>query len=153
MSSAMMMERTGLAVPGMAGPAVGAGVTPAGVNMMMVPRGTFKFEKVSGGVKVTCVCDDKTACGMMQNLCTMLAGGMVSCCCVLNGVVVCCCNFTMGLCKCEMTSSGVCVTCTSGDSKCCEMIQSCCDCVCQMTKCGCTCCLMMNGTPVCCGGC
>ena len=35
----------------------------------------------------------------------------------------------MGMCKCEMTENGVCVTCTSGDSKCCEMIQACCDCL------------------------
>ena len=44
---------------------------------------------------------------MMQNLCTMLAGGMCSCCCMMNGMMVCCCNLTMGMCKCEMTKDGV----------------------------------------------
>ena len=43
----------------------------------------------------------------MQNLCTMLAGGMCSCCCMMNGMMVCCCNLTMGMCKCEMTKDGV----------------------------------------------
>jgi hypothetical protein len=59
----------------------------------------------------------------------------------------------MGLCKCEMTDTGVCLTCTSGDKACCEMIQCCCDCMNSMLKAGCTCCVMMNGTPVSCGTC
>ncbi len=44
---------------------------------------------------------------MMQNLCTMMAGGMCSCCMMMNGMMVCCCNLTMGMCKCEMTEDGV----------------------------------------------
>jgi hypothetical protein len=66
---------------------------------------------------------------------------------MMNGMVVCTCNLTMGMCKCEMTKDGCCVTCTSGDQKCCDTIQGCCACLAS----GCTCCLMMNNTPVCCG--
>jgi hypothetical protein len=88
---------------------------------------------------------------MVQNLCTMLAGGVCSCCCMLNGMMVYYCNFTMGMCRCEPTDSGVCVTCTSGDSQCAEMVQACCDCLGSMMDAGCTCCFFMNYTPVCCG--
>jgi hypothetical protein len=118
---------------------------------MMVPRCTYKVEKCTGGLKITCYCDDKMACSMVQNLCTMLAGGMCSCCVMLNGMTVWYCNLTMGICKCELTEDGVCITCTSGDSKCGEMIQACCDCLCCMMEAGCTCCVLMNNTPVCCG--
>jgi hypothetical protein len=81
----------------------------------------------------------------------MLAGGMCSCCVMLNGMTVCTYHFTMGLCKCDMTETGVSLTCTSGDSKCCEMIQAACDCLHCMMNAGCTCCVLMNNTPVCCG--
>src|SRR5262245_38048525 len=100
MSSAVMMERTGTAMPGMGVPGFGtppvgapAGVS-AGTNWLMVPRCTFKVEKCTGGMKITCSCDDKLACSMVQNLCTMLAGGMCSCCAMLNGMTVCYCNLT-----------------------------------------------------------
>ncbi len=154
--TSVMMERTGMGMPGMG--AMGApGMAGAGTEVrpswMMVPRCTFKFEKVTGGMKLTCTCEDQTAAGMVQNLCSMLAGGMCSCCMMMNGMVCCCCNFTMGICKCEMTPKGCTVTCTSGDGKCAEMIQACCDCLSTMLKDGCTCCLMMNNTPVCCGCC
>jgi hypothetical protein len=157
MSSAMMMERTGMGmagvgVPGLGTPGLGAPATmPA--SWMMVPRCTLKFEKCQGGMKLTCACDDQAACGMVQNLCAMLQGGMCSCHVMLNGMTVCCCNLTMGLCRCETTETGVCLTCTSGDSKCCEMIQACCDCLHCMLNAGCTCCVLMNNTPVCCGCC
>src|SRR5438105_12040443 len=148
MLSTMMTERTGMGMPGMGVPGMGTAGTPtgmpAGTNWLMVPRCTFKVEKCTGGMKITCSCEDKTACSMVQNLCTMLAGGMCSCYCMMNGMTVYCCNLTMGMCKCEMTKDGVCVTCTSGDTKCCEMIQACCDCLSTMLKAGCTCCLMMN---------
>ncbi len=154
--TSMMMERTGMGMPGMGtGVAGGMGTgtmgAPTPSNWMMVPRCTFKYEKCTGGMKVTCTCDDAMARSMMQNLCTMLSGGMCSISCMMNGMTVCCCNFTMGLCKCEMTDKGMCVTCTSGDAKCCEMIQSCCDCLATMMKDGCCCCLMLNNNPVCCG--
>jgi hypothetical protein len=159
MSSTMMMERTGVALPGislpgMGAPAVGAptGVPPA-ANWLMVPRCTYKFEKCPGGMKITCSCEDKVSCSMVQNLCAMLAGGMCGYCVMLNGMTVCSCNLVMGLCKCEPTEEGVSVTCTSGDPKCCEMIQACCDYLCSMVEAGCTCCLLMSNTPVCCGGC
>ena len=154
--ASVMMERTGMGMPGMAGPVsgmpgVGTPTTPAATSWLMVPRCTLKVEKCQGGMKITCSSDDKTAASMVQNLCTMLAGGMVSCCCMMNGMMVCSCNLTMGMCKCEQTKDGVCITCTSGDAKCGEMIQACCDCVGGMLKAGCSCCVMMSNTPVCCG--
>ena len=155
--SSMMMDRAGMAMQGMGVPAMGTptmGTTtamPALANWMMVPRCTFKMEHCNGGCKITCSCEDKMARSMVQNLCTMLPGGMCTCCMIMNGMIVCCCNFTMGLCKCEMTKDGVCWTYTSGDPKCCEMIQACCDCLACQLKDGCTCCMLINNTPVCCG--
>src|SRR5712672_2428430 len=61
MSSTMMMERTGTAVPGMGYPSYGTPTVGAptgmttGTNWMMVPRCTFKVEKCTGGFKMTCV--------------------------------------------------------------------------------------------------
>lgn len=159
MTGTMMMDRTMNGMGGMAMPGMGTGMPMAGPaapmapSMVMVPRCTFKVEKVSGGMKMTCVCTDPTACAMMQNLCSMLAGGMCSVCCMMNGMVVCACNLTMGMCKCEPTKDGCVLTCTSGDKACCDMIQGCCECVSACLKAGCTCCLMMGGTPVCCGTC
>ena len=151
----MAKERMGMPGMGTSGmPGMGAPTSmPTGTNWLMVPRGTIKMEKCQGGMKITCSCDDKMACSMVQNLCTMLTGGMCSCCLMMNGMTVCCCNLTMGMCKVEMTKDGCSVTCTSGDPKCCEMIQACCDCMTCMLKDGCTCCVMMNNTPVCCGCC
>lgn len=151
MTTAMMMDRASMMMPGMpTGMAAPTGM-PSAPNWMMVPRCTFKMEKMSGGMRITCKCDDMAGMAMMQNLCTMLAGGMCSCCCMMNGMMVCCCTLTMGMCKVEMTKDGCCVTCTSGDQGCCDMIQGCCDCMTACLKAGCTCCLMMNNTPVCCG--
>jgi hypothetical protein len=148
-----MMERTGMGMPGM-----GMGMAPMGgtaapmmPNMMMVPSCTMKMEKSKGGMQITCTCDDPMACSVMQNLCSMLAGGMCSCCMMLNGMMVCCCNLTMGMCQCEMMDKGVRVTCMTGDAKCAEMIQACCECMSTMLKAGCTCCMMMSNTPICCG--
>lgn len=121
-----------------------------GMNCMMVPRCTVKMDKCAGGMKIMCSCADKMACGVLQSLCTSLAGSMCSCCCMMNGMVLCTCNLTMGMCKCEMTKDGVCITCTSGDKDCCTMIQSCCDAMAAMMQAGCTCCVMMNNMPVCC---
>lgn len=154
MSPTMMMERPGMTMPGMnPTTAGGTGSMPTMSNWLMVPRCTMKMEKCTGGMKMTCSCGDAQACAMMQNLCQMLAGGMVSCCMMMNGMMVCCCNLTMGMCKVEMTKDGCCVTCTSGDKACCDMIQACCDCMTTMMKSGCTCCMMMNNTPVCCCAC
>jgi hypothetical protein len=153
MSSAMMVERTGTVVPGVGSPATG--VTPAGTpaSWLMVPRCSVRFEKCQGGFKVHCTCEDRTACGMVQNLCAALAGGLVSCSAQWNGLTTCTCNFVQGLCRCEATADGVCITCTSGDARCCEMLQAACDCLTCLLEAGCTCCLTMNNTPVCCGGC
>ena len=70
----MMAERNVMGM-GMTGPAA---ATPAGMNMMMVPRCKMTLEKCAGGMKITCACDDKVSAGMLQNLCTMMAGGMCS---------------------------------------------------------------------------
>ena len=157
MTSAMMMERTGMGLPGMgmpgmASPQLGSQTgLPSPANWMMVPRCTLKMEKCTGGLRVSCVCDDRMATSMVQNLCSMLSNGMFSCCCMLNGMTVCACNLTMGMCKCEMTEDGVSITCTSGDAKRAEMLQAACDCLSCMMEAGCTCCLLMNSTPICCG--
>src|SRR5438445_9861738 len=109
MSSTVMVERMGAGYPGAGMPSYTTPMPsaptglPAAASYLMVPRCTLKFEKCSGGMKVTCSTDDKTSCSMMQNLCTMLAGGMCSCYATWNGVTVYCCNFTMGQCKYEMT--------------------------------------------------
>src|SRR4029450_13274871 len=139
---------------GMAGmmPGMGGSPMPApgmmAPNMVMVPRCTMKMEKVSGGMKVACVCDDATSRAMMQNLCQMMAGGMCSLCCMMNGMMGCCCNLTRGVCKGEMTQDGCAWACPSWDKVWGEMIQGCCECVAACMKAGCTCCLMMGGTPV-----
>ena len=154
--STMMMERPqvgmpNMGMPGMA-PMTGMPATmPVGHNHLMIPRCTLRFEKCTGGMKITCACDDAVACSMLQNLCMMMQNGLCSCCCLMNGMVVCHCTLTMGMCACEMTNDGCCLTCTSGDAKCCAMIQACCDCLCAMCEAGCTCCVMLNNTPVCCG--
>lgn len=161
MMSTMMMDRPGMtgmgtmggSPMGMAGTTIPTGMTGMAPGMVMVPRCTFKVEKISGGMKMTCTCDDATACAMMQNLCKMMAGGMMSVCCMMNGMTVCTMNMTMGMCKCEMTEMGCVMTCTSGDAGCCKMIQACCDCMTACMAGGCTCCVMMNNTPVCCGCC
>jgi hypothetical protein len=140
------MSTAGAMTPGMG---LASGANPA-MNCLMVPRCTIKVEKCTGGMKITCGCEDKMACSTLQNLCTGMAGGMCSCCCVMNGMVVCNCNLTMGMCKCESTKDGVCISCTSGDKECCAMIQACCETVSAMMKAGCTCCVMMNNMPVCC---
>ncbi|MBE2213027.1 MAG: hypothetical protein IAE82_04080 [Opitutaceae bacterium] len=126
--------------------------TPA-MNMMMMPRCSMMMEKCAGGMMLTCTCDNTMSAGMMQNLCQMMGGGMISCVMMMNGMSMMTCNLAMGMCKCEMTKTGMCITCTSGDKACCDMIQACCDAMMAMMKGGCTCCVCMNGTPVCCGTC
>jgi hypothetical protein len=120
------------------------------MNYLMVPRCTITMEKGTGGMKITCACEDKMSAGMLQNLCSALAGTMCSCCCMMNGMMVCCCNLMMGMCKCERTKDGVCLTCTSGDKECAAMIQACCESMTAMMHSGCTCCIMMNNMPICC---
>ncbi len=155
MTTAVMMERAGMGMAGVSMTAptgvMGApATTPAGTNMMMVPRCTMTFEKCSGGMKIVCACEDKVSAGMLQNLCTMMAGGLCSCCAIMNGMTVCAFNMTMCHCKCETTEDGVCITCTSGDPASSAMIQACCACMTAMMKAGCTCCVLMNNMPVCC---
>jgi len=140
----------GMSMPGMVNPNVGTPMQHMPVNMAMMPRCTMKLEKCTGGMKITCVCEDKMSATTLQNLCNSMVGSLCSCCCLMNGMTVCCCNLTMGMCKCEVTADGVCITCTSGDKDCCTMIQSCCDSLTAMMKAGCTCCVMLNGMPVCC---
>ena len=145
-----MPTMSAMTMPGMA-PQMGMGMMgQMAPSMMMVPRCTMTATKCDGGMKLMCACDDMTSRTMMQNLCTMMAGGLCSVSCTMNGSVVCVCNFTMGACKVEMTADGCCLTCTSGDAACCSMIQCCCDCIAACMTAGCTCCLTMGGTPVCC---
>src|ERR1700741_1009205 len=127
MTSTMMMERTGMGMPSMGPSAMPGTASPMAPGMMMVPRCKMMVEKVTGGMKITCKCDDAVACAMMQNLCTMLAGSMCSCSCMMNGMVCCTCNLMMGMCKTEMTKDSCIITCTSGDAGCMGMIQGCCD--------------------------
>ena len=123
------------------------------MNMTMMPRCTIKMDKCEGGMKMMCICEDAMSTSMLQNLCKMMNGGMVSYCMMMNGMMMMTCNMTMGMCKCEMTKDGMMITCTSGDADCCKMIQACCDSMCAMMKAGCMCCVCMNGAPVCCGCC
>ena len=151
--TSMMMERTGMSMPAMAA-ATGMAAPmsmPANAQWLMIPRCAMKMEKCANGMKITCTCEDKAACTMMQNLCSMMAGGMVTCCMMMNGMAVCTCNLTMGMCKCEMAPNGLSITCTSGDKMCCDMLQACCDSMSCMLKSGCVCCLCVNNNPVCCG--
>lgn len=145
-----MMNPTGMTMPGMMGATMPMSPTQPAPSPAMVPRCKMRFEKMTGGMKIHCVCDDKMAATMLQNLCKMMAGSMCSCCCIMNGMVVATCNLTMGVCKCEMTSDGVVFTCISGDKDCGAMIQCCCDCCSGMMQAGCTCMVMMNNMPVCC---
>lgn len=152
MSSMMMMER-GMAMPGMTSQGMTPQTSMGMPGMMMVPRCTIRLEKCSGGMKMVCSCDDEVACGAMQNLCKMLAGGMCSCCCTWNGMMMCQCNLCCANCQCEMTKDGCCITCTSGDKKCCEMLQACCECLSACMDAGCCCYVCFGNTPVCCGTC
>src|SRR5262249_45706844 len=76
MSSTMMVERTGAAMPATGYPYPGMPqygtptATPS--SWLMVPRCTYRFEKCQGGFKVYCSCDDRTASGVVQNLCAAL---------------------------------------------------------------------------------
>src|SRR5258708_31002132 len=109
-----------MGMPGMTMPM--PGTTPMS-PMMMVPRCKITVEKMTGGMKITCHCDDKVACGTLQNLCMSLMGSACSCCCMMNGMMVCYCSLTMCMCKCEMTKDGGTMTSTTGDKHCCELIQ------------------------------
>ena len=153
MSNAMMMMERGMGMPGMSTP----GMTPQAPlgmpAMMMVPRCNIRMEKCAGGMKMVCECDDEIACGAMQNLCKMLAGGMCSCCCTWNGMMMCQCNMCCANCQCDMTKKGCTISCTSGDKQCCEMLQACCDCLCACMEAGCCCYVCFGNTPVCCGTC
>ena len=154
MSSTVMMERTGMGMPGLGMPGLGSPQVgaPAGMpSAVMVPRCTFKVERVQGGFKCYCNCEDKVACNMLQNLVNMLQGGLCSCCITWNGLTFCNCNFTVGNCKCDITEEGCCYTCTSGDPKSGECLQAFCECLKCCLDAGCNCYFLQNNTPVCCG--
>ena len=139
-----MMMNTGNAVQGMP---QGMMMNP---GMLMVPRCTMKMEKTADGMKIICECADKASAVMMQNLCNMMANGMMSCCMMMNGQTCCQCNMSMGICRVEMMDMGCCFTCTSGDAMCRKMIHCMCDCMMGMMMPGCSMYMMMNGSPVCC---
>ena len=132
-----MMERTGTAMPGMpmtGMPMPGSERRDDGRPGAAVARHEHDdgaplhhdLREVPRRHEGHCACEDKVSAAMLQNLCTMMAGGMLSCCCMMNGMMVCCYNMTMAQCKCEPTEDGVCITCTSGDPACCAMIEACC---------------------------
>jgi hypothetical protein len=152
MSSALLLERAGLAAPGISAPqALGHPGTAPAANWCVVPRCEIKVEKCTGGFKLHCSCEDDIACGTLQNLCKMLAGSTCSCCCTLNGITVCQCHLTCGICTCEYTSDGCCITCISGDKACSQILQGCCECLAACIKQGCCCYVCFGNTPVCCG--
>lgn len=157
MSSAMLTERFGNALSQWGAPSVGTPTIPAGFpgtpNCFVVPRCEMTVEKCPTGCKIICKCPDEVACGSLQNLCNMLAGGLCSCACTYNGIPCCQFSWCCGRCTCEATTDGVCITCHSGDKECCQMIQACCDCLATCLKAGCCCYLSFNNTPVCCGCC
>ncbi len=154
MSNVMMFDRS-MMMGSMSGSSMPTGMTPGIMpsmgQMCMVPRCEIKMEKCTGGMKMTCTCDDEMTAATLQNMCNMLCEGMCSCCCMMNGMMMCQCNMTMGMCKCTDTPDGVCITCTSGDKDCCAMIQACCDCMMKCMENGCMCCVCFGGTPCCCG--
>src|SRR2546426_511978 len=45
------------------------------------------MKQCAGGLTITCTCDDTMSAAMLQNLCTMLAGGLCTCCMMMNGMV------------------------------------------------------------------
>ena len=142
----MMMP--GMMMPGMM-PGMGAsmGSMPGG---MMVPRCEMTMEKIQGGMRCTCVCSDKTAAAMLQQLCMMNPNGMLGCCMMMNGMCISQCCMPMGMCQVQMTDTGCVMTCTSGDQSASKMISASCDCMTNMMMPGCTCYMTMNGMPVCC---
>jgi hypothetical protein len=150
MNTVVPMDR---GVVSMVVPNTGQVASTACVSLQTVPRCTVNVDKCKDGLKLVCECSDEGSTRVLQNLCAVLGGGLVSCCLVQNGAVVQVCNFTVGLCQCEVTKNGVSITCTSADPRCCKIIQECCNCVKSLLECGCYCCVCVNNTPVCCGGC
>jgi hypothetical protein len=147
MAEAMkMMESRGFMAP--AGMAMGMPMMQ--MNMMMMPRASMKMEKMDGGMKIMCSFKDPEAMAMMQNLCAMLEGGMMSCSMMMNGMQMMTCNMMMGMCKCETMANGMTMSWTSGDAMMSTMIQDCCSSMMSMKDCGCTMVLSMNNTPICC---
>jgi len=153
MTSATLIERSAMGLSGSGLPQGFSTASPPTANWCVLPRCTLTVEKCKDGCKINCSCEDPVACGTLQNLCKMLAGGLCSVCCTFNGMTVCQCNFCCGLCKCEYTPSGVCITCTSGDKACCEMIQACCECLAGCVRAGCCCYVCLGGNPICCSQC
>jgi len=156
MSTTMLYERTGTSAFASPGPGIGAAAFPQttpGANWCVLPRCNVRVEKCKGGLKLWCSCDDEVAAGTLQNLCKMLADGLCSVCCTRSGITVCQCSLSCGICKCEFTKDGVCITCLSGDKTCCDLIQACCDCLSCCLESGCCCYVCFGGQPVCCGTC
>ncbi|HEX3018994.1 MAG TPA: hypothetical protein VHP36_01770 [Chitinispirillaceae bacterium] len=143
----MGMDRMAMGMSQMPGMMM-SGTMP--MNMMMVPRCTMKMECTEMGMKIMCSTKDEMASAMMQNLCTMMSGSMMSCCMMMNGMPMMTINMTKGMCKCEMTNDGMCMTWCSKETECAMMIQQCCKAMISMMDCGCCSMIMMNGTPVCC---
>jgi hypothetical protein len=157
MSNSVMLERctpASIATPqfGLHAGSLPSG-SPAGNQLLMVPRCELRFEKCTDGFKIHCCSDDEVACATLQNLCKMTCDGLCSCCCTMNGIPCCQFNLCLGTVRCEMTKDGCCISCTSGDKGCCEMLHACCDCLASCCEQGCCCYISFGNTTVCCGKC
>src|SRR6201999_1461219 len=65
MMPGMMMP--GMMMPGMMNTGMSMPSMP-GMGSMMMPRCTIAIEKMAGGMKMTCTCDDKSAAMMLQQM-------------------------------------------------------------------------------------
>lgn len=146
----MMSSRMSMMMCNNMGMGMNMSIPTGQMNMMMIPRVTMKMEKCEDGMKVMCMTTHETDTAMMQNLYTMLCGSMTSMSMMMNGMMMMNYNMVMGMCKCEMTTDGICITWTSGDDMMCKIIQECHDCMVSMMECGCTAVMSMNNIAVCC---
>jgi len=149
----MMFERAATSPAGFPSAPAAGQATSTGANCILLPRCKLKVEKCKDGLKLHCECEDEVACGALQNLCNMLAGGLCSVCCTWNGMTMCQCNLCCGNCKCEPTKNGCTISCSSGDKKCCDMLQAYCDCLNTCLASGCCAYVCFGNTPVCCCTC
>jgi len=146
-----MMMMPGM-MPGMMPQPGGMGMPMGGMGMggMMMPRCRMTLQKMNNGMRMSCVCEDKTSALALQQMCMMMQGGLCGCSMTMNGMIVCCCNMAMAGCRMEMTEMGVDCVCTSGDAGAVKMMHACCDCMNAMMMPGCCMMMTMNGMPMCC---
>ena len=117
---------------------------------MMVPCANMIMEKCERGMMVKFMANDENSKMMINNLCNMLNGGMVSMNMMMNGMTMMNCNMVMGMCNCEINEEGINMMWTSEDNMVCNMISECCNSIMSMMECNCTAVMCMNNVPVCC---